>query len=88
MLDYFWAGLPVVTTGGDALAAVVTESGAGIEVPAGDVEALAAALSKLLGDADLQAACRQASRRCGGGADLAVGVRAAGRVLRRSSPRP
>ncbi len=35
MLDYFWAGLPVVTTKGDALADVVAAAGAGVTVEPG-----------------------------------------------------
>jgi GT2 family glycosyltransferase/glycosyltransferase involved in cell wall biosynthesis len=61
ILDYFWASLPVVTTGGDALADLLEESGAGIAVPAEDVDALEAALYVLLTDEDRQLACRKAS---------------------------
>jgi glycosyltransferase involved in cell wall biosynthesis len=48
ILDYLWAGLPMVLTGGDPLAELVEEAGAGITVPAGDVEALAAAIAAVL----------------------------------------
>ena len=61
ILDYFWASLPVVTTGGDALADLLQQSGAGIAVPAEDVDALEAALYALLTDEDRQQACRKAS---------------------------
>ena len=63
ILDYFWAGLPVVTTRGDALAAVVDVAGAGRTVAPGDVDGLAAALGELLGDASaLQAAAAASAR--------------------------
>jgi glycosyltransferase involved in cell wall biosynthesis len=63
ILDYFWAGLPVVTTRGDALADVVAKAGAGRTVAPGDVEGLAAALGSLLGDAAaLQAAAAASAR--------------------------
>jgi GT2 family glycosyltransferase len=61
ILDYFWASLPVVTTGGDALADLLQESGAGIAVPAEDVDALEAALYVLLTDENRRQACRKAS---------------------------
>jgi glycosyltransferase involved in cell wall biosynthesis len=63
ILDYFWAGLPVVTTRGDALADVVEAAGAGRIVDPGDVDGLAAALGALLGDAAaLQAAAAASAR--------------------------
>ena len=63
VLDYFWAGLPVVTTRGDALADVVEAAGAGRTVSPGDVEGLAAALGALLGDASaLQVAAAASAR--------------------------
>jgi len=58
ILDYMWANLPIVATAGDALAGVVEERGIGLTVPPGDVDALEAALFRLLDDADLHQACR------------------------------
>jgi hypothetical protein len=49
LLDYLWAGLPVVTTDGGAGARLVAESGAGRVTPA-DPQALAAALVAYLTD--------------------------------------
>jgi glycosyltransferase involved in cell wall biosynthesis len=49
-LDALWAGLPIVTTEGDALADLVVAAGAGAAVPPGDVAALAAAIDRLLAD--------------------------------------
>ncbi len=48
ILDYLWAGLPVVSTVGDAFADILESSGAGIVVPERDVDALSDALETLL----------------------------------------
>ncbi|QFZ23222.1 glycosyltransferase [Saccharothrix syringae] len=57
VLDYLWAGLPIVTTDGDAFAELVRREGLGVVVPSEDSEALADALEKVLYDADFAAAC-------------------------------
>ncbi|CAB4603419.1 unannotated protein [freshwater metagenome] len=44
MLDYLWAGLPVICTSGDVIAADVSESDLGWVVEPGDIEGIAAAL--------------------------------------------
>ena len=49
VLDYLWAGLPVVATHGDALAAAVDRDGLGITVPPDDPAAFADACARLLG---------------------------------------
>jgi glycosyltransferase involved in cell wall biosynthesis len=48
LLDCFWAGLPVVCTEGDELAERVQREQLGETVPAGDDEAVAAALARVL----------------------------------------
>jgi glycosyltransferase involved in cell wall biosynthesis len=48
VLDYLWAGLPMVLTGGDVLAAEVAAAGLGVTVPAGDVAGLEQALAQVL----------------------------------------
>ncbi len=48
ILDYLWAGLPVVSTEGDAFADLLSNSGAGVAVPYRDVGALASALESML----------------------------------------
>jgi glycosyltransferase involved in cell wall biosynthesis len=48
LLDCFWAGLPVVCTAGDELAALVERERAGATVPPGDAQAMAAALAEVL----------------------------------------
>lgn len=56
ILDYLWAGLPVVATGGDVFADVLTHSGAGTVVPPGDVAALVDALERYADPAAREAA--------------------------------
>ena len=63
LLDYLWAGLPIVCTQGDSLARLVDSEGLGVTVPAGDVDALAAALDKVLHDEEFAASCRLAVAR-------------------------
>ena len=48
--EYLWAGLPVVTTAGSALATTIATAGAGRTVPAGDLDALVLALDELISD--------------------------------------
>ncbi|MDQ6725222.1 MAG: glycosyltransferase [Actinomycetota bacterium] len=59
ILDYLWAGLPIVATGGDTFAAIIDGNGLGLTVPAGDVDALEEALFRLLDDEELAASCRR-----------------------------
>ncbi len=63
ILDYFWAGLPVVTTRGDALAEVIERAGAGRTVAPGDVDGLASAINELLDDASARESAAAASAR-------------------------
>ncbi len=55
ILDYLWASLPTVATGGDALAELIEGRRMGLTVPAGDVDALEAGLRRLLDDDGLRA---------------------------------
>jgi glycosyltransferase involved in cell wall biosynthesis len=61
ILDYLWARLPVVATGGDSFAELIDDRGLGATVPAEDVDALEAALFSLLSDPARIAACRKAA---------------------------
>jgi len=63
LLDYLWASLPIVATSGDSLAALIDSSGIGVTVPAGDVDALEAALFRLLDDDAFNRSCRTAIER-------------------------
>jgi glycosyltransferase involved in cell wall biosynthesis len=57
ILDYLWAGLPIVTTQGDSFAELVERRGLGLTVAPEDPDALAEALFRLLDDAELRATC-------------------------------
>ncbi|MGH3836289.1 MAG: glycosyltransferase [Pseudonocardiaceae bacterium] len=59
VLDYLWAGLPIVTTDGDAFAELVAAENLGVVVPAGDPSTLAAALQRVLYDDAFAAGCRE-----------------------------
>lgn len=58
ILDYLWAGLPMVVTEGDHFAAVVEAERLGVVVRDGDVEGLAAALERVLFDEDFATEAR------------------------------
>ena len=58
MLDYLWAGLPIVATAGDGFADIVSTEGIGTVVPGEDVDAVVDALVSLLGDDRARARCR------------------------------
>lgn len=55
LLDYFWGGLPTVTTAGDALADVIRVNRLGRVVAAGDVAGWTAAIRELLAGGDERA---------------------------------
>jgi glycosyltransferase involved in cell wall biosynthesis len=63
ILDYLWAGLPIVSTQGDSFATLVTSERLGTAVPAEDVDALAAALSEVLTSDSAQERYRENVRR-------------------------
>ena len=63
VLDYLWAGLPVIGTRGDELSAVIETGGAGIGVTAGDVDELREALAALAADPARRATAAAASNR-------------------------
>lgn len=62
LLDYLWAGLPIVSTEGDGFAGVIRASGVGRVVPAEDPVTLANVLAELLVDDAVRKGCAQASR--------------------------
>jgi len=57
ILDYVWAGLPIVTTEGDALADLVARQGLGLAVLPGDVGGLEEALFRVLADDAFRRSC-------------------------------
>jgi len=58
ILDYLWAGLPMVVTEGDSFADLIGKEGLGLVVPAEDPDALADALARILFDGDLISSSR------------------------------
>lgn len=59
ILDYLWAGLPMVVTKGDHFAELIETEGLGIAVDAGDIDALADALETVLFDDAFAARARE-----------------------------
>ena len=56
VLDYLWAGLPAVLTGGDMLSEEMAAAGLAATVPPGDPEAIASAIDRLLASPPARAA--------------------------------
>lgn len=61
VLDYLWAGLPVITTEGDSMAELVRSSDLGAVVPYEDVDGVADALVALARSRERLAACSERS---------------------------
>lgn len=61
ILDYLWAGLPMVLSRGDPLAELVETEGAGLAAEPGDVAGVAEAMRRLLEDRDLSDRCSAAA---------------------------
>ncbi len=62
MLDYLWAGLPVIASKGDSWADEIEQKGMGITVPCGDADAAARAIVRMADDAAFRARCREQAR--------------------------
>ncbi len=62
ILDYLWAGLPIIATEGDSMADLIRAEKLGAVVPVGDVEAVVAALVELGSDPGRRHACADRSR--------------------------
>jgi len=63
LLDYFWCGLPTLTTGGDQLAELIEGQNAGIALPYEDANAWAEAIKSLLQDQERLAAMKAGAYR-------------------------
>ena len=61
VLDYLWAGLPILTTEGDSMADLVATEDLGAVVPYGDAAAVAQAIAALASDPDRRKACASRS---------------------------
>lgn len=59
VVDFLWAGTPTVVTRGDVIAEMIERRGLGVAVPERDVDALAAALDRLLEDRAFYESCRR-----------------------------
>jgi len=57
ILDYLWAGLPVISTQGDSLSELVERNGLGITVKGGSVSDIVKAVTKLAGDKEFYNSC-------------------------------
>jgi len=57
ILDYLWAGLPILTTSGDSMGDLVAARSLGVAVPPGDVAQWADALGRMANDPVWRAAC-------------------------------
>jgi hypothetical protein len=54
VLDYLWAGLPLISSTGDAFSDLIQQQQLGLTVPPGNVEALAQAILKMADDVTLR----------------------------------
>lgn len=66
MLDYLWAGLPMISTDGDAFGLLITQERLGVTVGQGNVDELADALVRTVYDAEFAADCRASVARVAG----------------------
>lgn len=57
ILDYLWAGLPIVTTEGDTFAQIVDHNKLGVVVDELDVDSCVAALIRMIDDPDFYESC-------------------------------
>ena len=85
MLDYLWAGLPIVASAGDGFAEIISRRGDRDRRPGGGRRRRGRALVGLLGDRRARDACR-ARRRGRGGPLPVVGPARAARLLLQPSP--
>jgi hypothetical protein len=65
ILDYLWAGLPVIATSGDSMSDLVEAEDLGAVVPPGDVATVTKALIDLGSDVTRREACAARSRAAG-----------------------
>jgi len=63
ILDYIWAGLPIITGSGDTMGDLVKQHGLGYAIPPGDVAGLTNAMRSLLNEPDSRGSRREAFAR-------------------------
>jgi glycosyltransferase involved in cell wall biosynthesis len=61
-LDYLWAGLPMIVSGGDAMSELVEREGLGLVATPGDVGGVARAIARMIEDDDFRAGCAKSAR--------------------------
>ncbi|MCL5986644.1 MAG: glycosyltransferase [Actinobacteria bacterium] len=61
ILDYIWAGVPIVSSSGDSMQEVIEKNGIGICVSPGDMSGYADAIKKAVFDDEFRDGCRRAS---------------------------
>jgi glycosyltransferase involved in cell wall biosynthesis len=59
MLDYLWAGLPIIATKGDSWADIIEQKGLGITVDPEDADGVANAIVKIAGDHQFRNSCKE-----------------------------
>jgi glycosyltransferase involved in cell wall biosynthesis len=59
MLDYVWAGLPIIASKGDSWADIIEQKGLGITVPCKDPVALSQAIIRMADEEGLRTSCRE-----------------------------
>jgi glycosyltransferase involved in cell wall biosynthesis len=67
ILDYLWAGLPIIASKGDCWADDIEQYGLGLTVAPGDVDAVATAIMKMADDKEFRACCREHVQLIAGG---------------------
>lgn len=63
ILDYFWAGLPIMTSAGDQLAELIEKNNAGAVLPHEDVEAWTRALEDMINNPEKKSQFAQGSQK-------------------------
>jgi glycosyltransferase involved in cell wall biosynthesis len=62
ILDYFWCGLPILTTTGDGLGELIEANGAGLVMSYKDVSAWSAAIKKIVTEGQTREAMKKGAR--------------------------
>ena len=66
MLDYIWAGLPIIASKGDSWADLIEQRGLGLTADSGDVDAVVSAVIKMADDRVFRGRCREQARAVAG----------------------
>ena len=61
ILDYIWAGIPIISSSGDSMQELIEKGGIGICVRAGDVSGYADAIKRAIFDGEFRDRCSRAS---------------------------